>query len=51
MDITGHRVPTWQEVAERDYRPWDRQRLVVDTARQSVSESVQAVVSALPPRP
>jgi predicted kinase len=50
-DIAGHRVPTWAEVAERDYRPWDRQRLVIDTARQSVSESVQAVVSALPPRP
>jgi predicted kinase len=49
-DIAGHRVPTWQEVAERDYRPWDRQRLVIDTARQSVSDSVQAVVSALPPR-
>jgi hypothetical protein len=33
-DIAGHRVPTWQEVAERDYRPRDRQRLVIDTARQ-----------------
>ena len=22
-DITGHRSPTWQEVVERDYRPWE----------------------------
>ena len=49
-DIAGHRVPTWQEVVQRDYRSWDRQRLGIDTARRSVSESVQAVVSALPRR-
>lgn len=50
-DTVGHRVPTWQEVAERDYRPWDRPRIIIDTAAQSVSASVQAVVSALPRRP
>jgi predicted kinase len=49
-DIPGHRPPTWQEVLERDYRAWDRQRLVIDTARRSVSESVQAILCALPPR-
>lgn len=49
-DIVGHRVPTWQEVVERDYRAWDRPRLVIDTARQTVHESVQAVVDGLPPR-
>jgi predicted kinase len=49
-DIAGHRVPTWQEVVERDYRPWDRRPLVIDTARQTVLESVQAVVSALRPK-
>jgi len=50
-DIAGHRVPTWPEVVERDYRAWGRERLVIDTARRSVSESVQAIVCALPPRP
>jgi predicted kinase len=49
-DIVGHRVPTWQEVEEMDYRAWDRPRLVIDTARQTVPQSVQAVVSALRPR-
>jgi predicted kinase len=47
-DIAGHRVPTWQDVVERDYRAWDRQPLMIATARRSVSESVQAIVSALP---
>jgi len=50
-DIAGHRVPTWQDVMERDYRAWDRQPVVIDTARRSVSESVQAIVSALPQVP
>jgi hypothetical protein len=30
-----------------DYRPWDRERLVVDTARLSIPNSVQAIVSAI----
>jgi predicted kinase len=46
-DIPGHRVPTWQEVIERDYRPWDRERVVVDTARRSVDESVRLIVAVL----
>jgi predicted kinase len=46
-DIARHRLPTWPEVVARDYRPWDGERLVVDTARLSVPQSVQAIVSAL----
>lgn len=49
-DIVGHRLPTWQEVVERDYRAWDRPRLVIDTAEETGQQSVQAVLSALPPR-
>jgi predicted kinase len=45
-DIAGHRVPTWQEVVERDYREWDRPRLVIDTARLSVPESVRTIAFA-----
>ena len=46
-DIAGHRLPTWAEVLERDYRPWDIDRLVVDTARLNVQQSVQAILSAI----
>jgi predicted kinase len=46
-DIGGHRMPSWQEVVARDYRPWDRPRLVIDTARQTAQESVDAIVSGL----
>jgi predicted kinase len=46
-DIARHRVPTWQEVEERDYRAWNRPRLVIDTAGQTVPQSGQAVMCAL----
>lgn len=46
-DITGHRLPTWADVGERDYRPWDVERLVIDTARLNVQESVQRILSAI----
>jgi hypothetical protein len=49
-DILGHRLPTWREVMERDYRAWDRARLVVDTSRQTVQESIELMASHLPRR-
>src|SRR6516162_2755596 len=32
-DIPGLRLPTWHEIVSREYHPWDRKHLVVDTAR------------------
>ena len=46
-DIAGHSVPTWSEVIERDYRPWDGERLVIDTARLDVRESLRSILSAV----
>jgi predicted kinase len=42
-DIAGHQLPTWSQVESRDYRPWDGERLVIDTAHLSVEESVRAI--------
>jgi predicted kinase len=47
-DITAHRLPTWQEVVERDYRPWDIERIVIDTARLSVEQSVRTILAEVP---
>ena len=47
-DITGHRLPTWQEVVERDYRAWDSQRMVIDTARLNVEQSVRTILASVP---
>jgi predicted kinase len=46
-DIPGLRLPTWQETVSREYHPWDRKHLVVDTARQSVEQSVQMLREAI----
>jgi predicted kinase len=45
-DIAGHRLPTWAEVMTRDYRPWDGERIVIDTARLDVVESVRTILSS-----
>ena len=46
-DITGHTLPTWSEVVERDYRAWNGEQLVIDTARLNVDESVRTILSEL----
>jgi predicted kinase len=44
-DIAGHRLPTWTEVVERDYRAWVCERLVIDTALLDVEQSVRRILS------
>ena len=46
-DLPGLIPPTWQEVSDRDYRPWTRERLVVDTAGRDPAACVAEVLSAL----
>jgi predicted kinase len=46
-DIPAHELPTWQDVAERDYHPWDREILVIDTARLAPEESVRAILAGM----
>jgi predicted kinase len=46
-DIPAHELPTWQDVVERDYHPWDREILVIDTARFAPEESVRAILAGM----
>ena len=46
-DIAGHRLPTWVEVVERDYRPWDGDRVVVDTALCDVRQAVRTILAVV----
>lgn len=46
-DIRNHRLPTWSEVMTRDYREWNGERLVIDTARLNVEQSVRAILSVV----
>ncbi len=46
-DIPGFVLPTWREVVGRHYEPWDRPRIVVDSSRQTVADSVRVVLAAI----
>lgn len=34
-DVEGLVEPTWEEVARREYQPWDRLHLIIDSTRTS----------------
>ena len=42
-DIPHLVLPTWQQVLDRFYEPWPRDRLVIDTAKLSVEEAADFV--------
>jgi predicted kinase len=42
-DIAGLKLPTWQEVMSREYHPWKREHIVLDTACGSVEQSVRTL--------
>lgn len=46
-DVEGLVKPTWAEVVGREYEPWDRDRLVVDSARRTVDEAARLVAAAM----
>ena len=45
-DIAGHRLPTWQEILDREYEPWHA-AIVLDTAGQRVEASVSELLARL----
>ncbi|MFF2202217.1 AAA family ATPase [Streptomyces sp. NPDC058145] len=46
-DIPGLPLPDWQQVVDREYEPWDRERVVVDTAGQSPHQSLALLLRGL----
>ncbi len=44
-DIAGHRLPAWPEVSAVDYHAWNRDHLIIDTARQPFKEAATFIVS------
>ena len=48
QDISGLRLPTWEEVISREYHPWNREHIVMDTANRSVAQNVEILREALP---
>jgi predicted kinase len=46
-ETPGPILPDWQAAIGRDYQPWDRDRLIVDTAGRGVAACVDLVLAAL----
>lgn len=46
-DVAGLVKPTWSQIGGRDYEPWSRPRLEIDTATASVADAVQVVLARL----
>lgn len=46
-DIKGLRLPTWQEIVSREYEPWERDHIVIDTAHRYVSDNVNELLRLL----
>jgi predicted kinase len=47
-DIAGHRIPTWDEVATREYHVWKSEHVVADTAHEDTAAVVRRIRAALP---
>jgi predicted kinase len=49
VGIAGLKLPTWEEVLAREYEPWDRDHVVVDTAHRSLVDCVEEVRGVVMP--
>jgi len=45
--VPGLVLPTWEAVLRREYRPWTRERIVIDTARRMENECFEELFSKL----
>ncbi|MDT7840402.1 AAA family ATPase [Streptomyces justiciae] len=47
VDVPGLPLPGWEEIVGREYEPWERARVVVDTAGQAPEESLDVLLAAV----
>lgn len=46
-DEAGVKPPTWEEVMARHYEPWSRERIVIDTAYETIDEAAALLLASL----
>jgi predicted kinase len=42
-DIAGQILPTWNDVLQHDYAPWEEPHVVIDTARLTLDEAIAII--------
>jgi len=50
VDIPGLVLPTWRQIMEREYEPWSRPHLIIDTASRTAPECVALISRQLTPQ-
>lgn len=46
-DIEGHVLPSWNDVIAREYEPWDRPVVRIDTAGRTIEDCVSQLEAAI----
>lgn len=46
-DIEGHNLPTWSDVLQREYQPWESKAIQIDTAHHSADQAADTIISYL----
>jgi predicted kinase len=49
VDIPRLVLPTWRQITEREYEPWSRPHLVIDTATRTADDCVALISRQLAP--
>lgn len=42
-DIEGYPLPTWDDIVAREYEPWEREHVVIDSVTTSASDAAQQI--------
>lgn len=43
IDVPGLAPPTWKQIVDREYEPWDRPHVVIDTSGRTAAECIEAL--------
>ena len=46
-DILNLSLPTWNDVQNRIYEKWDRERLIIDTSKISIEDAVKMILEKI----
>ena len=46
-DMEGFKLPTWEEVEQRDYQEWGKERIRIETSNRPVDECIEELLGKI----
>jgi broad-specificity NMP kinase len=46
-EVENLKLPVWEEIAEREYEPWEEEHIVIDTANKSVKKCANELMEKI----